>query len=109
MAGSSDWRDISARIKQAYSGSGHAMYRRIWGANMHMGLFDHADEPLDAAMERSNERLADGLLLTADHRVLEVGCGFGGAALHLAERYGCHVVATDLSDDNLRTTRERAA
>jgi cyclopropane fatty-acyl-phospholipid synthase-like methyltransferase len=109
MAGSSDWRDISARVKQAYSGTGHAMYRRIWGANMHMGLFDRVDEPLDQAMERSNERLADGLLLTPDHRVLEVGCGFGSAALHLAGRYGCPVVATDLSDDNLATTTERAA
>lgn len=41
--------------------------------------------------------LADRLGLGPGSRVLDLGCGIGGTARHLAARYGCEVVGLDLS------------
>ncbi|MBL8835280.1 MAG: class I SAM-dependent methyltransferase [Alphaproteobacteria bacterium] len=37
--------------------------------------------------------------LTADMHVLDVGCGIGGAARHMAQAHGCRVTGIDLSAD----------
>jgi SAM-dependent methyltransferase len=41
--------------------------------------------------------LAEGLKLTANSRVLDLGSGLGGPARTLAETYGCHVTGIDLT------------
>lgn len=41
-------------------------------------------------------------------RVLDVGSGLGGAAFHLAEKYGAVVTGIDLADEMIAITRERA-
>ncbi|WP_439402005.1 class I SAM-dependent methyltransferase [Bradyrhizobium sp. DASA03068] len=43
--------------------------------------------------------LAQQLGLTPDDRVLDIGCGLGGPARHIAARYGCHVTGIDLTRD----------
>jgi SAM-dependent methyltransferase len=43
--------------------------------------------------------LARQLALTADDHVLDIGCGLGGPARHVAARYGCHVTGIDLTSD----------
>ena len=37
--------------------------------------------------------------LVATDLVLDVGCGMGGTARHLAERYGCRVVGLDITEE----------
>ena len=37
--------------------------------------------------------------LKSTDRVLDVGCGLGGTARHLAEEYKCHVTGVDLTED----------
>lgn len=55
-------------------------------------------------------RIATGQLvelvkLTADSEVLDAGCGVGGTARYVASRFGCAVVAVDLSDEYCETAR----
>jgi ubiquinone/menaquinone biosynthesis C-methylase UbiE len=43
--------------------------------------------------------------LTQKHRVLDVGCGFGGTSRFAASQYGCKVTGIDLTPEFVRTGR----
>jgi SAM-dependent methyltransferase len=46
--------------------------------------------------------------LGSESSVLEVGCGSGGYALHLAERVGCQIVGVDVNEPGVRSAKELA-
>jgi SAM-dependent methyltransferase len=46
--------------------------------------------------------------LGPDSSVLEIGCGSGGYALHLAERLGCQVLGLDINEPGIRSAKELA-
>lgn len=50
--------------------------------------------------------LSQLLQLTAASRVLELGCGSGGCAVHLAETVGCHVTGLDVNAEGIRAAGE---
>ncbi|WP_251341769.1 class I SAM-dependent methyltransferase [Haloplanus halophilus] len=54
-------------------------------------------------------RLAAALPETAGVRLLDVGCGRGGPAVHLADRFGFDVVGVDLVSYNVRRAADTAA
>jgi ubiquinone/menaquinone biosynthesis C-methylase UbiE len=56
----------------------------------------------------STDILAAGAVITAETRVLDVGSGLGGPALHIAECHGCRVADLDIVASNIRTAGERA-
>lgn len=60
-------------------------------------VFAHPDEPLEAASERKLDRICRKLRLRPGDRVIEIGTGWGGFALHAARRYGCHVTSATVS------------
>ncbi|TVR96739.1 MAG: class I SAM-dependent methyltransferase [Rhodospirillales bacterium] len=60
-------------------------------------LFDRPGISLEAAQERKYGRLAQSLGLRRGHRVLEIGCGWGGFAMFAARQHGCHVTAITVS------------
>ena len=49
------------------------------------------------------------LALTADVTVLEVGCGSGGYALHLARSVGCKIVGVDINVAGVQNANQLAA
>ncbi|WP_460815053.1 class I SAM-dependent methyltransferase [Luteimonas pelagia] len=55
------------------------------------------DDTLEAASTRKLERICAQLDLTPGDRVVEIGTGWGGFALHAARHHGCHVTTTTLS------------
>jgi SAM-dependent methyltransferase len=46
--------------------------------------------------------------LSRDSYVLEVGCGSGGYALHLAEKIGCRIVGLDINESGVRNANQFA-
>lgn len=84
-------------------------WRYLMGDSFHYGYFEPLDAPLDQATQALTQRMADLGELKAEHRILDVGCGIGAPALHLAERIGCHVRGISTSEVGVATARERAA
>jgi len=66
----------------------------------HLKLEDLA--PVDEFHIRGREatlELASQVRLSANHEVLDVGSGVGGASRYLASEYGCHVTGLDLTEE----------
>ncbi len=61
--------------------------------------FERPDLSLEEAQRAKFELLAASLDLGADDSVLEIGSGWGGLAVHLAERRGCRVTTTTISSE----------
>jgi len=87
--------------KAYYDGAADQIYREVWGENIHLGYFAEPGESLQSAMRRSNERMAEPVPIGEDDLVLDVGCGYGGLARFLARRFGCRVLATNISEREL--------
>jgi len=47
----------------------------------------------------ATETFLDQLDLSVEHRVLDVGCGLGGASRFAAKRYGCSITGIDLTPE----------
>ena len=95
--------DYSAAVNTArdYYNSTDAdnFYYTIWGGeDIHVGLYQDADEAIAPASERTVERMASKLSITPQTRILDIGAGYGGAARYLARTYGCKVACLNLSE-----------
>ena len=62
-------------------------------------LYAQADEPLEVASTRKLDRICHQLQLQPGDRVVEIGTGWGGFAVHAARHYGCHVTTTTISTE----------
>ena len=76
--------------------------------------FETADQSLDDAQLAKKRHLAAKLLLDRergerDLRVLDIGCGWGGLGLYLAEVTGADVTGVTLSQEQHAVANERAA
>jgi cyclopropane-fatty-acyl-phospholipid synthase len=71
--------------------------------------FESHDQSLDDAQLAKKRHLAAKLLLKPGQSVLDIGCGWGGLALYLAEIAGASVVGVTLSQEQLGVARARAA
>jgi ubiquinone/menaquinone biosynthesis C-methylase UbiE len=56
----------------------------------------------------SMDKLAKLLGLEEGTRVLEVGCGTGGNACYLANKYGCHITGIDIAEQMVKQAQLRA-
>lgn len=74
-------------------------------------LFASEQDTLEDASRRKLDRICQQLRLAPGDRVVEIGTGWGGFALHAAQHYGCHVTTTTISAEQhaLATARVRAA
>ena len=64
---------------------------------------------LAEAQRAKLERLCDWLALSPRDHLLEIGCGWGGMAIHAAATRGCRVTAITLSREQHRLASERVA
>ncbi len=70
--------------------------------------FTEPGQTLEAAQENKKRHIAGKLLLAPHMRVLDIGSGWGGLALHLAATTGADVTGLTLSREQLRAAKERA-
>jgi cyclopropane-fatty-acyl-phospholipid synthase len=72
-------------------------------------VFPSAETTLEEASYAKNELICRKLTLTADDRLLEIGTGWGGFALHAARRYGCRITSVTISREQYELARRRIA
>jgi cyclopropane-fatty-acyl-phospholipid synthase len=70
--------------------------------------FTSGRESLEDAQANKKKRIATKLLLSPGMRVLDIGSGFGGLALDLAQWLDVEVVGLTLSEEQLRVSQDRA-
>ena len=71
--------------------------------------FETDNQSLDDAQLAKKRHLAAKLLVEPGKRVLDIGSGWGGLALYLAEFCRARVTGVTLSEEQLRRSRARAA
>jgi cyclopropane-fatty-acyl-phospholipid synthase len=71
--------------------------------------FETPDTTLDDAQLAKKRHLAAKLLITRGQRVLDIGSGWGGLGLYLAEMSGANVTGITLSEEQLGVAKARAA
>jgi cyclopropane-fatty-acyl-phospholipid synthase len=71
--------------------------------------FETADTTLDDAQLAKKRHLAAKLLIEPGQRVLDIGSGWGGLGLYLAEMTGADVTGVTLSTEQLQVSTSRAA
>ena len=75
------------------------------------GYFETPDQSLDDAQVAKKRHLAAKMIMGAHEgprRVLDIGCGWGGLALYLAEICGAKVTGVTLSQEQLALAKVRA-
>jgi tocopherol O-methyltransferase len=90
------------------------LYEDLWGEHVHHGFWDPGEIPgvngadRHAATDRLVRELVAFAGVPAGSKVLDVGCGIGGPALHLAGAMGCTVEGVTLSARQAARANEKA-
>lgn len=66
------------------------LYSSAWYLSTH--------DTLEQAQIQKMDRLCQQLQLAAGEQVIEIGTGWGAMAIYMAQRYGCHVTTTTISE-----------
>ena len=87
------------------------LYRIFLDADMQYSCayYRHPEMTLDEAQAAKKRHIAGKLLLRPGMHVLDIGCGWGGMALTLAQDYGVKVTGVTLSENQHATATRRAA
>jgi ubiquinone/menaquinone biosynthesis C-methylase UbiE len=88
---------VNEAIKNNYNLTGVAVMQAMY-----------CDEYLSIGGTESTDVLARAAGMSGSTRVLDIGCGVGGPALHLAATYGCHVTGVDLVASSISLAQEKA-
>ncbi len=88
---------------------GNDLYERMLDKRMmySCGYWQDAKD-LDEAQEHKLELICRKLKLEPGMRVLDIGCGWGGAARYMAEKYDVEVVGVSVSKEQIALANERA-
>jgi len=86
---------------------GNDLYRLMLDTHMmySCAYWREADD-LDAAQEAKLALIRNKLAIEPGMRVLDIGCGWGGAARYLAEQAGCEVVGLTVSVEQAKLARQ---
>ncbi|MBT7648245.1 MAG: class I SAM-dependent methyltransferase [Rhodospirillaceae bacterium] len=96
---------------EAHYNIGNDLYRLFLDEDMQYScaFFPTGNETLEEAQRLKKELIACKLRLEPGMRVLDIGCGWGGLAMTLAETADVEVVGVSLASEQLDLARQRAA
>jgi cyclopropane-fatty-acyl-phospholipid synthase len=66
------------------------------------------EDTLEQAQLQKKQHIAAKLLIEPEHKVLDIGCGWGGMGLYLARATGADVTGVTLSVEQQKVAQERA-
>lgn len=97
-------RDIAAHYDL-----GNELFERMLDPTLSYSCAIFADEhmSLEQAQQAKLERICEKLELTPGDRILEIGSGWGGFAVHAAATRGCHVTTTTISQEQYEFVGQR--
>jgi cyclopropane-fatty-acyl-phospholipid synthase len=100
----------SRRNAKAHYDIGNDLYRLFLDADMQYSCayFPGGNETLEQAQLAKKRHIAAKLMLRPGLRVLDIGCGWGGMALYLAQVADVEVLGVTLAEEQLKVARERA-
>ncbi len=101
--------DGSERNIRAHYDLGNEFYRLMLDETMaySCGIFADETTTLAEASRAKFDAACRKLALRPGDQLLEIGTGWGGLALHAAQRYGCHVTTTTISREQHDFAREQ--
>ena len=88
---------------------GNDMFR-LWLDPLMMyssAIYPDATATLDVAAEYKLKRVAEKLHIKPEDHVLEIGTGWGGLSIYLAQHYGCRVTTTTISKQQHDEAKKR--
>ncbi|MCK6264221.1 cyclopropane-fatty-acyl-phospholipid synthase family protein [Vibrio sp. ZSDE26] len=92
--------DGSKRNILAHYDLGNELYTRFLDPAMQYSCAIYSDKAsqLEDAQQLKMKTICERLDLKESDSVVEIGTGWGGLALYMAQNYGCHVTTTTISD-----------
>ncbi|MCP5349079.1 MAG: cyclopropane fatty acyl phospholipid synthase [Gammaproteobacteria bacterium] len=96
------------KVGRQHYDAGNDLYERMLDRRMiySCGYWRDADT-LDSAQEAKLDLVFRKLGLRPGMRILDIGCGWGGAAGYAAEKYGVEVVGVTISREQMELASER--
>ncbi|CUX23961.1 class I SAM-dependent methyltransferase [Agrobacterium genomosp. 13] len=100
----------SRRNIEAHYDLGNEFYRQWLDPSMlySSAIFDDTTPTLEAAQLKKLDRIADKLQLNGGESILEIGCGWGALAIHLATKANADVTGITLSPSQLNWAKAAA-
>jgi cyclopropane-fatty-acyl-phospholipid synthase len=101
----------SVRNIAAHYDLGNELYKLMLDETMaySCGVFLHEEATLHEASVAKFDAICRKLALTPSDHLVEIGTGWGGLAIHAAERYGCRVTTTTISQEQYDFARTQIA
>jgi len=102
-------REGSRANIHAHYDLGNAIYELFLDETMtySCGIFESMSSTLAEASIEKYDRICRKLHLSPADHVVEIGCGWGGFAIHAASRYGCRVTGTTISQQQYEWATRR--
>ncbi|UCH15580.1 MAG: class I SAM-dependent methyltransferase [Bacteroidales bacterium] len=87
-------------------------YRKFWDLNhslaIHYGIWEQGIKTFRQSLQNTDRILAEKAQVKRADYILDAGCGIGGSAIYLAEKYNCRVKGITLSDRQVKWAKENA-
>ncbi|MDO8560594.1 MAG: class I SAM-dependent methyltransferase [bacterium] len=98
------------RVKNYYDSTilDFMAWASLRGNNLHWGYYDESVKTHKESLAKMNEVLAKFAGISANDRVLDAGCGWGGTSVWLAKNIGCHVTGITVVSHQIKRARRFA-